>query len=110
MNIVLAVFCLVEFMHAQPLGLPSPWQTTNIGDATNGYANYFRQDPANQPGGEFQLSGSGSYTYFASDSFRYLFQPIIGDAVLIAKISLCACVRYQQSGHHVSRQSSARRT
>jgi chitodextrinase len=60
--------------------LPSPWQTADIGSVgVVGSASYSN--------GTFSVSGSGAGITGSADSFRFVYQPISGDAEIIAQVT-----------------------
>ncbi|MFK7925604.1 MAG: polysaccharide lyase family 7 protein [Bacteroidia bacterium] len=61
-------------------GLPSPWQTTNIGTVSaTGSASY--------SGSTFSIQGSGADIWNSSDEFRFVYQSMSGDGEIIAKVN-----------------------
>lgn len=60
--------------------LPSPWISSDIGAVGP-------QGSASDTNGTFSVAGSGSYIYFSSDSFRYVYRSVILDQVITARIS-----------------------
>ncbi|GCE12262.1 hypothetical protein [Tengunoibacter tsumagoiensis] len=61
-------------------GLPSPWQTQDIGSVgQTGSASYTN--------GTFTVVGSGSDIWGGNDGFRYVYQPLNGDGTIIAKVT-----------------------
>ncbi|GCE15862.1 hypothetical protein [Tengunoibacter tsumagoiensis] len=61
-------------------GLPSPWQTQDIGSVgQTGSASY--------TGGTFTVTGSGSDIWGSNDGFRYVYQPLNGDGTITAKVT-----------------------
>ena len=59
--------------------LPSPWQSTDIGNPTMvGNASYEQ--------GTFTIRAGGSDIWGTSDEFHYVYQPISGNATLTARI------------------------
>jgi hypothetical protein len=60
-------------------GLPSPWKNADIGAvALAGKASYTN--------GRFTLQSGGFDFYKAPDAFQYVYQPLSGDATILAKI------------------------
>jgi sugar lactone lactonase YvrE/regulation of enolase protein 1 (concanavalin A-like superfamily) len=60
--------------------LPAPWQSRDIGSVgVAGSATYSN--------GVFTLNGSGANIYGTVDAFRYVYQPITGNGVIIARVS-----------------------
>jgi hypothetical protein len=61
-------------------GLPSPWQTLDIGAVgLPGSAVY--------SAGQFTLKGAGADIWGTADAFRYLYQPFSGDGQIVARVS-----------------------
>ncbi|MEO0472106.1 MAG: polysaccharide lyase family 7 protein [Bacteroidota bacterium] len=61
-------------------GLPSPWQTTNIGNVSaTGGASY--------SGSTFTIQGSGADIWNNSDEFRFVYQSMSGNGEVIAKVN-----------------------
>jgi regulation of enolase protein 1 (concanavalin A-like superfamily) len=63
-------------------GLPSPWQTADIGNvAASGSASY--------SSGVFTVAGSGSGigAFGGGDEFRYVQQPASGDCTIVARVA-----------------------
>jgi glucose/arabinose dehydrogenase len=60
--------------------LPAPWQSTDIGSV--GLAG-----SASASGGVFTVRGSGADIWNAADAFRYVYQPLGGDATLTARVT-----------------------
>ncbi|MEN2413137.1 family 16 glycosylhydrolase [Flavobacterium mesophilum] len=75
-----------------PAGLPSPWVSTDLGAVTPaGEATY--------ASGTFTIKGSGNDIWEGSDQFQYVYQPITGDAEIIAKVnSLTNTSTYAKAG------------
>ncbi|MDQ3348322.1 MAG: phospholipase D-like domain-containing protein [Acidobacteriota bacterium] len=65
---------------AEPVpALPVPWQTSNIGSATGGGASV--------SGGVFTVAGGGADIWGTADAFRYVYQPLPGDGVIVARLA-----------------------
>lgn len=61
-------------------GLPSPWVTTDVGAVgATGSAAY--------NSGTFEVMGSGSDIETTADEFRYVYQPVSGDTVIVARVA-----------------------
>lgn len=61
-------------------GLPSPWQTQDIGTVgKTGSASYNN--------GSFTLAGSGTDISNSADAFRFVYQPLTGDGSVIARVN-----------------------
>jgi regulation of enolase protein 1 (concanavalin A-like superfamily) len=61
-------------------GLPTPWTTQDIGSVgLTGNASYTN--------GTFTVQGAGSDIWDAADSFRYVSQPMSGDAQIVARVT-----------------------
>jgi regulation of enolase protein 1 (concanavalin A-like superfamily) len=64
---------------AQP-ALPSPWGTQDIGQTgVTGFASH--------DGGVFTVRGGGADVWGTADAFRYVYQPLTGDGVVIARVA-----------------------
>jgi len=63
-----------------PTGLPSPWQSQDIGAV--GAAG-----SATASGGTFTVRGAGADIWNGADAFHYVWQPFNGDATLIARVA-----------------------
>lgn len=60
--------------------LPSPWQTVDVGSvAVAGSGTYSN--------GTFTVAGSGAGITGSADAFRFVYQPISGDAEIIAQVT-----------------------
>ena len=63
-----------------PVGLPSPWVTTDIGGPLmTGSATY--------ASGTFTVRGAGADIWGASDQFRFVYRPLTGDGEVIARVA-----------------------
>ncbi len=66
----------------QALPVPSPWQTTDIGNpALVGKADY---DAENQA---FVVEGGGKDIFGTTDQFRYVYRPLVGDGEIVTRIT-----------------------
>lgn len=63
-----------------PAGLPAPWISTDLGAVTPA-------GEATHSNGTFTIKGAGNDIWETSDQFQYVYQPITGDAEIIAKVS-----------------------
>lgn len=63
-----------------PAGLPAPWISTDLGAVTPA-------GEAAHSNGTFTIKGAGNDIWETSDQFQYVYQPITGDAEIIAKVS-----------------------
>jgi predicted amidohydrolase/regulation of enolase protein 1 (concanavalin A-like superfamily) len=63
-----------------PGSLPAPWQTQDIGAV--GLAG-----SASLSGGTFTVDGAGADIWGTADAFRYVWQPVTGDADVIARVA-----------------------
>ena len=63
-----------------PTGLPSPWQSQDIGAV--GPAG-----SATASGGTFTVRGAGADIWNGADAFHYVWQPFAGDATVIARVA-----------------------
>lgn len=72
---------IISFSVANPsTPLPIPWVTTDIGTASViGSATY--------SSGTFTVSGAGSDIWDISDSFRYVYQDLVGNGMITAKVN-----------------------
>jgi regulation of enolase protein 1 (concanavalin A-like superfamily) len=63
-----------------PSGLPSPWSASDIGavgvPGTSAYSS-----------GTFTVSGSGADVWGTDDAFQFAYQPITGDATIVARVA-----------------------
>jgi phosphatidylserine/phosphatidylglycerophosphate/cardiolipin synthase-like enzyme/regulation of enolase protein 1 (concanavalin A-like superfamily) len=59
--------------------LPSDWQTGNIGAASGGSAG--------ASGGVFTVTGGGADVWGTADAFRYVYQPLAADGVVVARVA-----------------------
>ncbi|GEM_PF-1291116 len=65
---------------ATPAGLPSPWQTQDIGAvAATGSASYSN--------GVFTVKGSGADIWDTADEFRFVYQTLNGDGQIVARVT-----------------------
>jgi hypothetical protein len=61
-------------------GVPSPWQTTDVGNVqASGTASF--------SSGAFTVVGGGADIWGSSDAFRYVYQPLNGDGQLVARVT-----------------------
>ena len=68
---------------AEPPGVPSPWQSVEIGaPSPAGYAY--------QSGTNFNFAAGGSDIYLNSDQFHYVYQTIAGNCAIIARVKTLA--------------------
>lgn len=73
-------------VHSNPVSgsgggsLPAPWQDLDIGGPSPAGSASFLS-------GTFTLSGSGGDIWNASDSFNYVYQPLVGDGEITARIT-----------------------
>lgn len=75
-----------------PAGLPSPWISTDLGAVTPA-------GEATHSNGTFTIKGSGADIWESSDQFQYVYQPVTGDAEIIAKVaSLTNTNTYAKAG------------
>ncbi|MEO8533799.1 MAG: family 16 glycosylhydrolase, partial [Flavobacterium sp.] len=75
-----------------PATLPAPWISTDLGAVTPAGA-------ATHANGTFTVKGSGTDIWESSDQFQYVYQPITGDAEIIAKVnSLTNTNTYAKAG------------
>ena len=64
---------------AQP-ALPSPWGTQDIGQTgVTGFASH--------DSGVFTVRGGGADIWGTADAFRYVYQPLTGDGVVVARVA-----------------------
>lgn len=62
------------------VGLPAPWVTADVGSpALPGSATY--------AGATFTLQGAGTDIWFAADQFRFVYQPLLGDGTIVARVA-----------------------
>ena len=74
------VLCTATFDNVQVTGLPSPWLNQDIGAVgATGSASYSN--------GVFTVDGSGADIWGTADEFQYVYQPINGDAEIIARVA-----------------------
>lgn len=64
---------------------PAPWSNSDIGAVGQPGASYYATN------GTFTVSGSGSDIWGNADAFQYVYQPFIGDGMIVA------CVTTQQN-------------
>jgi regulation of enolase protein 1 (concanavalin A-like superfamily) len=70
---------------AQSAAVPSPWAAQDIGSpAIAGASSY---DPAT---GSFSIDAAGTDIWGTADQFRFVYQPLTGDAVVTARIDAVA--------------------
>lgn len=75
-----------------PATLPAPWVSTDLGAVTPA-------GDATHSSGTFTIKGSGNDIWESSDQFQYVYQPITGDAEIIAKVnSLTNTNTYAKAG------------
>jgi beta-glucanase (GH16 family) len=75
-----------------PATLPAPWVSTDLGAVTPA-------GEATHANGTFTVKGSGNDIWESSDQFQYVYQPITGDAEIIAKVnSLTNTNTYAKAG------------
>jgi beta-glucanase (GH16 family) len=75
-----------------PATLPAPWVSTDLGAVTPA-------GEATHANGTFRVKGSGNDIWESSDQFQYVYQPITGDAEIIAKVnSLTNTNTYAKAG------------
>lgn len=65
---------------AMPIGLPSPWTTQDIGSVSPAGSAAWAAD-------SFTVKGSGADIWGAADAFRFVSQPLTGDATIIARVA-----------------------
>ncbi|MCG8331265.1 MAG: T9SS type A sorting domain-containing protein [Chitinophagales bacterium] len=77
-------FCHVTVTVTEGKNLPTPWQSTNVGNVTIG--NLFEYLPCTAPG-EFSIIGSGNNaTSITTDNVAFAHQSLCGDGTITAKI------------------------
>jgi hypothetical protein len=59
--------------------LPPPWQTADLGGVG-------RAGSASYSGGAFVVQGAGADIWDAADAFRFVYQPVTGDATIVARV------------------------
>lgn len=83
-----------------PSGLPSPWQTRDIG-------NVGTAGTAIASGGTFTIEGAGADVWGSADAFRYVYQPVTGDADIVARVASEEYVHAWVKGGVMIRESLA---
>lgn len=79
---LMALLLIVVFspIMAVSQALPNPWISQDIGDV--GFSS-----SASEINGNFTISASGSDIWGTSDAFHYVYQPFIGDAEIVARVT-----------------------
>ena len=70
----------VSVNNTTPAGLPSPWQSQDIGSV--GVAG-----SASASGGTFTVRASGADIWGAADALHYVWQPVTGDVDIVARVA-----------------------
>ncbi|HET7694711.1 MAG TPA: nitrilase-related carbon-nitrogen hydrolase [Vicinamibacterales bacterium] len=70
----------VTVSNSPPGSLPAPWQTQDIGAVG-------LTGTASANGGTFTIEGAGADIWSTADAFRYVWQPISGDADIVARVA-----------------------
>ena len=83
-----------------PSGLPSPWQTQDVGNV--GIAG-----TASASGGTFTIEGAGADVWGSADAFRYVYQPVTGDVDIVARVASEEYVHAWVKGGVMIRESLA---
>jgi hypothetical protein len=65
--------------------LPPPWDSVDIGAGALGFAGYVD--------GTFYVQGDGADIWGTADAFRFVYQPVAGDADIIARVT------HEESAH-----------
>jgi phosphatidylserine/phosphatidylglycerophosphate/cardiolipin synthase-like enzyme/regulation of enolase protein 1 (concanavalin A-like superfamily) len=59
--------------------LPTGWQTANVGATSGGSAS--------ASGGVFTVTGGGADIWGTADAFRYVYQPLAADGIVVARVA-----------------------
>jgi regulation of enolase protein 1 (concanavalin A-like superfamily) len=66
---------------AGPGPLPSPWTTQDVGSVGRAGAATFDSTSS-----AFSVSGAGADIWGTADAFRYVYQPLVGDSQIVARV------------------------
>jgi hypothetical protein len=70
--------------------LPPPWDSVDIGAGAPGFAGYVD--------GTFYVQGDGGDIWGTADAFRFVYQPVAGDADIIARVTMRGRESFAKAG------------
>ena len=80
---------------------PSPWTSEDIGAFTIAGSSRYQ-------GGTFTIAGGGTDIWSRSDEFRYVYQPLVGDGEIVARVaSQTATNSWSKSGVMIKESATA---